>query len=770
MASVWTVRDEGGTEFQVDENRLPEAEKDGFLPVVSNGKDVHRVAVSDIPLAMKDGFSPLFAQENAPKVEKESGIMSAVRSGLQGIYAGMSDEVAGVVEGAGRIVGLKGAGGPLKDVSISEDGPTVDPSKLKEAYIDGRDREREALKKDSRDNPVISTVANVAGAIVSPANKLAKGVGLVKGAARVGALTAAGMSDAETADGVVEDVAKGTVLGAASAKALQNAQSLAGTATRALADKISPYRQKMNTEEIIEAARRMGIKVTPGMLDDTGFVERLESALSKSPSLFGQSVARNRDKVTNRLNEIGQEVTAEASNQSPYQIGESFKEGVTAKVGERLDPISAVFTEVAESTKNIPVGEKSKAAIVRNIEGLSTYRLTGGKGKPGEYVDMIGRIQNVDEVKTVLTMLNNDIRAASGSEKQVLLGIKEKLSTLEKNSTVRGAISAAKEGGMRETTGKRIGMEIVGDLKDARKGYRELSEDLQGVAENARIKTQKGPSAFLDAVDQIPSERIQDKFFNVQNNRQLMTLKSKFPDQFELLRQGKIKDIVDRSVDNSVNGQGRFSTQKFLKEVGDLNDEAKAMLFEGKTNILKDIETVHRSLPRNFNPSGTASESGWQDAIYRNVRDLPTYALYRAASTNLGKGISDSLIKAPQMVELYHKSPQAYHTIVQKIENNVGFISPKQISVPKAADGKENNKDRPVVDLKGANKWAVDGYSKLLEHDNSGSLSNDQAVEKLFSTPKGRDLLIKASDLKPGTKAMDDLMTKIKARTSEGQQ
>lgn len=54
--ATYKVKNEAGTEFEVDQNKVGEAEKDGFLPVVTNGKQEHRVSFSDLPLAKKDGF------------------------------------------------------------------------------------------------------------------------------------------------------------------------------------------------------------------------------------------------------------------------------------------------------------------------------------------------------------------------------------------------------------------------------------------------------------------------------------------------------------------------------------------------------------------------------------------------------------------------------------------------------------------------------------------------------------------------------------------
>lgn len=66
---------------------------------------------------------------------------------------------------------------------------------------------------------------------------------------------------------------------------------------------------------------------------------------------------------------------------------------------------------------------------------------------------------------------------------------------------------------------------------------------------------------------------------------------------------------------------------------------------------------------------------------------------------------------------------------------------------------------------KGPEKWANDGIKKIQEHDSSVS---PEILDKLMKTQKGRDLLIKASDLSPGSKAMDQIIGKIKSSSVNG--
>jgi len=639
----------------------------------------------------KNGFDPdEFLKKTGPK--NEPGVVdTAIMQGLQGATAGFLDEISGGVEALGRVAGVKGMGGEFRDLGLSEEGPTLDLDKLRQAYFEARDRKRAGLKAQSEAHPVTAIASNIAGAVASPANRLAKGLSMAKGGATLGSLNALGYSEADDASGVAGDIIKGAALGGGIGKVAEKALPAIQSVSKKVANASAPTMKKMDAEKILEAAKRMDVDLTPGYLDRGGFVERMESSLARSPSIFGQSVARQRQNIFDRMGDKMSSLVKPATGLSPYQVGEKVKSGITSRVHERLDPISAVFDEVLESTKHIPIAEKSKNAVIRNIKKSDLFRLTGGSGKLREYVDMVDRATSANDVKTIMTMLNKDIQAAQGAEKMALGAIKEKLSTLEKNSIMRAAIQAAKGSGK---SGESIGRGIVSDLRDARTAYRALAEDLTGVGEAARAKFKGGASQFLNAIDDIPSERVQDKLLSLGNKRQVDAIRRQFPDEFQLLREGRIKEIADAATERAMGGGERLSVQKFLNQVRKLEPEAKELLFPGGGQVIDDIATLYSNTPRNFNPSGTASERAWQDIIGSNIADAVRYPIYKAASTGLGDQVGRGLMSVPNPARAYAASPQAVQNLVGQASATSKSEIPdwirQEINAPKMGDAKQS--------------------------------------------------------------------------------
>lgn len=83
MATTYTVRNDQGQSFQVDEDKLSLAAKDGYLPVVSNGQEEHRVDPESMHLAVKDGYKPIGAEPTGPSFgQKVAAGAKAVARGL----------------------------------------------------------------------------------------------------------------------------------------------------------------------------------------------------------------------------------------------------------------------------------------------------------------------------------------------------------------------------------------------------------------------------------------------------------------------------------------------------------------------------------------------------------------------------------------------------------------------------------------------------------------------------------------------------------------
>lgn len=116
--------------------------------------------------------------------------------------------------------------------------------------------------------------------------------------------------------------------------------------------------------------------------------------------------------------------------------------------------------------------------------------------------------------------------------------------------------------------------------------------------------------------------------------------------------------------------------------------------------------------------------------------------------------IANVLRKTPQLSNLEKSNPGAFQAMVQQVLNSESKVA----TLPAKAAENENPK-------KGPDKWANDGAEKLLKTDASIS---PELINELKKSKQGKDLLIRASDLRPGSEQMNKLILKIKTSYLQG--
>lgn len=302
--------------------------------------------------------------------QKTNPLMSGVRKFVQGASGGFSDEAAGLVEGAGRAVGLKGLGGPLKDVSVDSEGPSLDWEILRDAYKKARDREREGLKRDERDNPTVSGVAEIGGAIASPLNKIMPNASLAKSGAVIGGLTGLGASEADNVGDMALDTAKGAGLGLVLGKA---------------SDKATPYLEKGANyigEKGLKIRNAIGEKAK-----DLG-----EQMAFKSGGAMLKDFRKANDKGT--VNDLGRYILDRG-----LKIGDSVDDiaeraaAHNSEVGSRLDDLynqaGALFKEKMNGSGFDPLRDKAEILQAARNELGDTVGAEAAVQKLGSYLDEV---------------------------------------------------------------------------------------------------------------------------------------------------------------------------------------------------------------------------------------------------------------------------------------------------------------------------------------------------------------------------------------------
>lgn len=579
--------------------------------------DAHLGMNMDIPLSPK------------PKNSKYDKVDSFLEGAGQGLTMGYANNMrAGSEKPITSVMNTLAKSKMIADMLGIPQNPDVVP----DDYVESRDKFNQVTEDKKKANPKTYMGGQIGGAVLGtvamPTAKLLKAPTVMgrigKNAAfggGMGALANPGDIEGDVGDLQLGDRLKNAGIGAVMAAGLTG---LAETGLKGydLIKEFIKRNPKASTQEIEAAAAALGIEPTPGMVQGKGIVPQLESSLEQSPTLFGRMVAKDKNKVLSKLKESAEDVVGDQSTKTPFQLGEEVKAGISTKVSQRKDPLSNTFEELKGHTSQMELPQKSIESYSKNIQNIPGFKMVP---KAEQYVGMLKDAKTGDDLKTIMTYINEDIRATRGMEKIILGQVKDKLSNFEKHNVFR----AAKDAGDPAVAGQ-----IMSDLKGARKGWGEMMSDLSDVSQKTRMQKPKGPSEFLDNLEMVPSEKVADKLFTPDNKAALDAVKKQFPEQYELMRQGKLSDLAE-----SAQYKGDLSPHRLVKQTDKMNPEGLLEVFGNKADKLGNIKTLVNSLPENINPSGTSInqsfQGGWVDNALRHAKDASRYGAYKFLGSDM---------------------------------------------------------------------------------------------------------------------------------------
>jgi len=364
--------------------------------------------------------------------QKNSMLGSAVRGFNQGVTANFADEISAGVEAAGSVLGLKNLGvGDIADLKASDEGPTLNWDNIKKVYNDALNTERGVIKKDLKDNPGTSAIANIGGAIVSPINKITKGASLAKAGMMYGGVQGLGASEEDSLLGVTRDGVTGAAVGGVLGKGIAKAMPVVSNAARSLADKTGDAAEqfaakaigaergtikKLGYDKVKEAGRyALDNKIVSSNVDD--MIAQNNTIKSKGGKMMGD--------VYSKIDDAG------ASTFKPLEVASKVDE---AAGGFYRSPINKADTNQLENTlesilirgeKNLPLREaqalKQEIGKVSNWNKASHLEVTDKEKIARDAYKIIAR--EIDEV------------AEKGAE---IVGVKGLASKLKKGKDLFG--------------------------------------------------------------------------------------------------------------------------------------------------------------------------------------------------------------------------------------------------------------------------------------------------------------------------------------------
>jgi hypothetical protein len=358
MKKVYKVRNDEGRVTEVDEDRLAEAERDGYYPLVESiDGDIKRVESKNFSLAEKDGYRPVFRFEE-PEISQTE---SALRGAAQGASFGFADEIEA------RLKSLLG------DKTYEEIIPEI----------------RQRYDKAAEQNPYSYYGAEIAGGLAVPVPgttlltaplKAKKIAGAAKSAslsnaalegAVGGALYGAGSSTGADAAEVAKDVATGAVVGGVAAPVITKGLEAAKQGASKIFDmsifgrtlKDSFNLAKDTTKKYLDEVENVVSKLKA----EGKSPEEIQKEIDKIPDPFGsvKSYVKDQDLLKNKARDIVEELTSPEGAGPLGMVNRKYKQAealmAADKIGLELNEITSLLDQT--------VSDEASKSIVKKLIG-----------------------------------------------------------------------------------------------------------------------------------------------------------------------------------------------------------------------------------------------------------------------------------------------------------------------------------------------------------------------------------------------------------------
>ena len=353
----------------------------------------------------------------------------------------------------------------------------------------------------------------------------------------------------------------------------------------------------------IEAAQELiGGKATPGMLTRDKAIRETESLLSKQPLGLGGTFVRKQMSVNKEARIAAAEgLVANKTGRSAGEVGKSFKKNIIEDVANKLKPAEKLYEEVAKATGDIGANTSSVTEVLAKLGPKANLSPSSEVSNLLLKVEeKLPLLKSVDDIKTFRTNLMRSISPTASPD--IRAAADEIYSALTK------ARSDSFTSGVRNLKGQfqpAAMTKLLGKIKEADGIYSDTARLVQTalLAEGKKLKG--GVKHAVREALKIDSEKAVKEFLPTQGSVRTQALEQLSKRGFDDLVSGKLADIAKKA---STGEFGEVNPLRIAKEVGNVAPElAKQIWGKDGVEIAKALEKTIRAMPKDLNPSGSAT-------------------------------------------------------------------------------------------------------------------------------------------------------------------
>lgn len=364
--------------------------------------------------------------------------------------------------------------------------------------------------------------------------------------------------------------------------------------------------KKPNASQIKEAAQRQGLPVTEGMLSGNSWVQRVDSSLTKSPTVFGALQRLVYDKGFDKADDvlfkaIKTDLPLETSR---AELGEAIVASFEPEIRKTKDLMDNLYSVIRQETQFVPVSEQSIKKFTNKL--LSSPRVidnprspiaTFAKNLADDLTDRAAMGNyTVDNLRNVISDLPSRV-GLNAKERSFMYEVRDLLTNLQDNEILKFAKDMPVPG----TEAKAAVRQLVNQIKETNKLYGPFRNDLRTLAEGLGFRI-TGPADFLVKLSEMKPEAIQKRLFAKENVRLLKFMQEKFPKELKLVMDFEKNELLKR-----FSKREKLKTLTLIDSIKKLPKEVQEAMF-GRDQLqnIDDVKTWINAMPENVNPSNTS--------------------------------------------------------------------------------------------------------------------------------------------------------------------
>lgn len=569
---------------------------------------------------------------------------------------------------------------------------------------------------------IAAGVAQAAGTFAGSAASLNPVVGAAAGYAASGAVTATSEL-AKQAIGVLTGVRdkfdEGAVVKAGAIGALVPAAIKGGSLLLKGVNKGIDKVVEMATEKPLRAlsadtteaaAKTLGVTARPEQIFNDRAIAQASALIDKNNfTVFGilhrKTAVKNEQTIDATLNNLYLNLSGDGKIATGQQASKEILDEIHAKAAA-AENIYNTFGALFDNKLTKPDLTSVSDFLKSRIKNTANDR---EKTLAENYLEKLDGVKNLTDLKEVRSAVGADIDPLVNADKQARLmatGMYKRL-TAARSKTINGLTDMAQtDGAILLPKGSKL-LELIqmsgkgrdffkfagAELKKADAAWGDIFRTADDLGMGKKLSQRyTGKEVVDEYFNNMKVEKIADMIFDVNDFKKLGKMQARFPDQFEALREQKLKSIFDKSTTQVQSGPDKFTPRKLAQNLQNLDPKTREIIFGQDKDTMEAIMAWGKSNPRDINPSGTGITA---KLLVNPISYLPNFSA-AVASAKMWAKTRNIAPGTPSYIETFANALDkelGFKSTLGDIVSQTKITTPLGVAWRRSVSGEDGRKD-----------------------------------------------------------------------------